>query len=248
MKLTSPMTVLITGASRGIGAAIAKRLAAEQMHLILHYGRSEQAVQNIATTCREQGAQVTLVQADLRLPADIKRMYEQLATSGTLPDVLINNAAIAHYGLLSDVTLAEWDDVFNVNLRSVFLLCQLFTPAMISRKFGRIVNVSSIWGQVGASCESVYAASKGGLDAFTKSLAKELAPSNITVNAVSPGIIDTEMNAGLTHDDCQQIAAEVPLGRLGQPSEVAEVIYYLVHPRNSYMTGQIVNVNGGWSM
>ncbi len=174
------------------------------------------------------------------------RMKDKLADHGMIPDILVNNAGIAHYGMLSDVTEQEWDDVMNVNLKGMFLTTQLFMGDMIRQRFGRIINVSSVWGMSGASCEVLYSTTKGGMNAFTKALAKELAPSGVTVNAVAPGAVDTVMLDKLDEDEKQALEQEIPIGRFAQPNEIASLVYFLSLPESAYITGQIISPNGGW--
>jgi 3-oxoacyl-[acyl-carrier protein] reductase len=163
-----------------------------------------------------------------------------------LPDILVNNAGKAHYGMLADVTEEEWDEVMAVNLKGTFLCSQIFMPYMVSQRFGRIINVSSVWGISGASCEVAYSASKGGVNAFTKALAKELAPSGVTVNAVAPGAVNTAMLNNLQEEELRMLEEEIPAGRLASPEEVASLVYFLALPESGYITGQVISPNGGW--
>lgn len=246
MKTLGEMTVLVTGASRGIGAQIALRFAAVGMNVIIHYMNSHEAANEVARKCIELGARVYTVSADLRSKDEILRMKDKLESHGFKPDILVNNAGISHYGLLSDVKEEDWDDVMNVNLKSVFLCSQAFMPHMISQRFGRIINVSSIWGISGGSCEVIYSAAKGGVNAFTKALAKELAPSGVTVNAVAPGAVKTEMMARFDEEELRQLEEEIPAGRLADPEEISSLVYFLALPESGYITGQIISPNGGW--
>ncbi|OXM16047.1 elongation factor P 5-aminopentanone reductase [Paenibacillus herberti] len=241
------MNVLITGGSRGIGAAIARRFAAEGMNVVIHYLNSHEQANETARECLTLGSgQIMTVSADLRSRDSLERMKEKLQSAGLLPDILVNNAGIAHYGLLSDVTDMDWDDVVAVNLKGVFLCTQLFMPEMIRSRWGRIINISSVWGISGAACEVVYSATKGGVNAFTKALAKELAPSGVTVNAVAPGAVNTEMLGGFEPQELKQLEEDIPAGRLGQPDEIASLVYFLSLPESSYITGQVISPNGGW--
>ncbi|MDR6552752.1 elongation factor P 5-aminopentanone reductase [Paenibacillus qinlingensis] len=245
-KPFSEQTVLITGASRGIGAAIAQRFAAVGMQIVIHYRDSHEAANEIARSCMKQGATVMTVSADIQSHEQILKMKDKLAQMNMIPDIIVNNAGISHYGMLSDVTEEDWDRVMNVNLKGSFLCTQAFMAAMVQQKYGRIINVSSIWGISGASCEVLYSTAKGGLNAFTKALAKELAPSGVTVNAVAPGAVQTDMMAGFQAEELDAITNEIPVGRLASPHEVASLVYFLALPESGYITGQIISPNGGW--
>jgi len=245
-KPFSETNVLVTGGSGGIGRAIAERFARGGMNVAIHYLQSHEAADETARRCRDCGVRTMTVAADLRSAAQIERMREELERYGMTPDILVNNAGIAHFGLLQDVSEAEWDDVMAVNLKGMFLCTRTFMPAMIRQKYGRIVNVSSIWGLSGASCEVLYSTAKGGMNAFTKALAKELAPSGVTVNAVAPGAVDTAMNDRLNAQEKLELAKEIPAGRFARPEEVASLVYYLALPESGYITGQIISPNGGW--
>ncbi|MDQ0113142.1 3-oxoacyl-[acyl-carrier protein] reductase [Paenibacillus harenae] len=240
------MTVLITGGSRGIGAAIAIRFAAEGVNIVIHYLHSHEAANETARTCMALGANVMTISADLRSKEQLERMYDKLKSHRMLPDILVNNGGISHYGMLMDVTEQEWDDVMAVNLKGMFLCSQLFMPHMIAGRFGRIINVSSVWGISGASCEVLYSTTKGGMNAFTKALAKELAPSGVTVNAVAPGAVDTVMMNSFNEEEKAALQQEIPAGRFGSPEEIASLVYFLSLPESSYITGQIISPNGGW--
>ncbi|MUG45623.1 elongation factor P 5-aminopentanone reductase [Paenibacillus woosongensis] len=245
-KSIGEMTVLITGASRGIGAQIALRFAAVGMNIVIHYRKSHEAANEVARKCLEAGANVCTVYADLGSREEIYRMKEKLESRGIKPDILVNNAGISHYALLSDVSEEQWDEVMNINLKSVFLCSQAFMPYMINQRFGRIINVSSVWGISGGACEAVYSAAKGGVNAFTKALAKELAPSGVTVNAVAPGAVKTDMMERFTAEEIRMLEEEIPAGRLASPEEIASLVYFLALPESGYITGQIISPNGGW--
>ncbi|GAA4872028.1 SDR family oxidoreductase [Paenibacillus vulneris] len=239
-------TVLVTGASRGIGAAIAERFSSVGMNVVIHYLQSHEAANETARSCMKHGAKVLTAAADLRSREQILRLQEKLEHHNMMPDILVNNAGISHYGLLSDVTEEMWDEVMDINLKGVFLATQQFMKPMISQKYGRIINVSSIWGISGASCEVIYSTAKGGINAFTKALAKELAPSGVTVNAVAPGAVDTMMMANFDMDEKAALENEIPVGRFAQPDEIASLVYFLALPESGYITGQIISPNGGW--
>lgn len=239
-------TVLITGGSRGIGAAIAQRFASAQMNVVIHYLQSHEAANAVARQCIGSGANVLTVTADLRSKEQIERMREKLEHHGMVPDIIVNNAGISHYGLLSDASEEDWNMVMDINLKGTFLVTQQFLPNLISQKYGRIINVSSIWGLSGASCEVLYSTAKGGINAFTKALAKELAPSHVTVNAVAPGAVDTMMLSGFSDDEKTAMQQDIPAGRFGSPDEIASLVYFLALPESGYITGQIISPNGGW--
>lgn len=246
MKRLDQMTVLITGGSRGIGAAIAKRFAAEGVNIVINYLNSHELANETARTCMALGANVLTISADLRSSEQLKRMADKIESHNMMPDILVNNGGISHYGMLMDVTEQEWDDVMSINLKGMFLCSQLFMPHMIAQKYGRIINVSSIWGLAGASCEVLYSTTKGGMNAFTKALAKELAPSGVTVNAVAPGAVDTVMMDSFNAEEKAALQQEIPAGRFGSPEEIASLVYFLALPESSYITGQIISPNGGW--
>ncbi|MBD2870673.1 elongation factor P 5-aminopentanone reductase [Paenibacillus arenilitoris] len=246
MKTLQQMTVLITGGSRGIGAAIAKRFAAEGVNIVIHYLQSHEIANETARACMALGANVLTISADLRSREQLERMRDKLAVHGMLPDILVNNGGISHYGMLMDVTEEDWDDVMAVNLKGMFLCTQLFMPHMVAQRYGRIINVSSIWGLSGASCEVLYSTTKGGMNAFTKALAKELAQAGVTVNAVAPGVVDTDMMVGFNEEEKAALEQEIPAGRFGSAEEIASLVYFLSLPESSYITGQVISPNGGW--
>ncbi|AFH64170.1 elongation factor P 5-aminopentanone reductase [Paenibacillus caseinilyticus] len=245
-KPFTEQTVLVTGGSRGIGAAIAGRFASVGMNVVIHYLQSHEAANETARSCMKSGARVLTVTADLRSKDGIERMQDKLAQHDMYPDILVNNAGVTHYGLLSDVTEEQWDEIMGINLKGTFLMTRQFMPRMISQKYGRIINVSSIWGISGASCEVAYSTAKGGINAFTKALAKELAPSGVTVNAVAPGAVDTLMMSGFDEQEKAAMENDIPVGRFGKPDEIASLVYFLALPESGYITGQIISPNGGW--
>ncbi|WP_239616936.1 elongation factor P 5-aminopentanone reductase [Cohnella mopanensis] len=239
---------LVTGASRGIGAAVARRLAADGVDVAIQYYSAVEAAEGVADECRGSGVQAITLQADLRSKASTLNLKEQLDRLQWVPDIVVHCAGMAHYGLIDDMDDTLWDDLMNVNLKGAFYLTQSFGPAMRWKRWGRFVHLSSIWGEIGAAGEAAYAASKGGLNAFTKSVAKEMASSGITVNAVSPGAIDTDMLSTLDRDDREQLCREIPAGRLGRAEEVAQLVRFLVSDDAHYITGQTFGLNGGWHM
>ncbi|MBO5372351.1 MAG: SDR family NAD(P)-dependent oxidoreductase [Lachnospiraceae bacterium] len=239
-------TVLITGASRGIGKAIAATFAGAGYDLVLNCTHSIDILTTHAKELEElYGIRTLCVQADVGNYAAVADMFAQTKSFCKGIDILINNAGISHIGLLSDMSIEKWNNIINTNLSSVFSCCKHAIPYMVSQKSGKIINISSDWGLVGASCEVAYSASKGGINAFTKALAKELAPSNIQVNAVACGVIDTSMNSCFDADEKATLADEIPAGRFGSPTEVAKYILQLSNAP-SYLTGQIISFDGGW--
>ena len=239
-------TAIITGASRGIGKAIAIKLAKEGYHLALFCHNNIDLLNDLAQKLRtEYIVEVYTYQGDISDPGfTIPACEDALEKLGQV-DVLINNAGIAHIGLLTDMTIDEWDNVINTNLSSVFYTSKAVAPSMVSRKSGNIINISSMWGSVGASCEVAYSASKGGVNSFTKAFAKELAPNGVAVNAITCGVVDTEMNGQLSPDEKAELAEEIPVGRFCDPSEIAETVFSIINAP-SYMTGQIIGVDGGY--
>lgn len=238
--------VLITGASRGIGKAIAARFAQEGCTLIINCSKSADALLELKKELEHLYHVPVLASVgnigDFRY---ISQLFEEIKQEFGSVDILVNNAGISHIGLLSDMSPEEWHRVIDTNLSSVFYTSKLAIPYMLSKQAGKIINISSVWGNVGASCEVAYSASKGGMNSFTKALAKELAPSNIQVNAIACGCIDTEMNRCFSEEERQELINEIPAGRFGKPEEVAELAFSLAHEHN-YLTGQIITLDGGW--
>lgn len=238
-------TVLITGASRGIGASCAKRFAKAGFSVIVHYNKNEGMAQNICDEVIKKGGKAIALQADLANPAEIEELAKKATEWNGGVDVLVNNAGLAMYKMLCDTTTHDLDTLFAVNIRSMMLLSKALLPHMIHRKEGRIINLSSIWGITGASCEVAYSATKAAVIGFTKALAKELGPSGILVNCVAPGVIDTDMNAILDDETKAALCEETPLGRMGSPEEIAETVFYLASDASRYITGQVISPNGG---
>lgn len=235
-------TVLITGASRGIGAATARIFAKNGYHTVITCAHDREALFSLKEEIA-QSYQVpcTAIICDVSNYAETEQLFASIPS----PDVLINNAGISYFGLLSEMSVEDWHRVMDTNLNSCFYTCRLAIPAMVHKKEGHILNISSVWGSAGSSMETAYSASKGGLNALTKALAKELAPSNIQVNAIAPGVIDTAMNHCLSAEDLCTLREEIPADRLGTPEEVALLAWQVVNAP-SYMTGQIITIDGGW--
>lgn len=239
-------TILITGASHGIGRAIAKRFAAEGFSLILNCKTDTALLRSYADElARTHGIQTLAVPGDISDHAFVCELFAQANNAFGGVDVLVNNAGISHIGLLTDLSIDDWNRVIATNLTSVFSCCHEAVPYMVRQKSGCIINISSVWGSVGASCEVAYSASKGGVNSFTKALAKELAPSNITVNAIACGVIDTRMNGCFDADERAALEAEIPMGRYGTVDEVAALAWQLA-TAPAYLTGQILTIDGGW--
>lgn len=235
-------TALITGASRGIGKAIAKEFAIQGYDLYLTCISSIELLKEYARELEQtHGIHCLAIQADMGHYEDVSGVFEKIPTL----DVLVNNAGISFVGLLSDMTPEEWHKVMHTNLDACFYTSKLAIPLMLQNHSGRIINISSVWGNVGASMEVAYSASKGGVNTFTKALAKELAPSNIQVNAIACGCIDTQMNACFSQEEQDALVEEIPAGRFGTPEEVAAFVLDLAE-KHSYLTGQIITLDGGW--
>lgn len=233
-------TALITGGSRGIGAACARRLAAEGYRVAINYNQSCQQAEALA---EELGG--IAVQADVADPEQVKTMVDTVLDKFCQLDILVCNAGVSHIGLLSDMTDEEWRRLFAVNVDGMFYCCRAAIPHFVHRKCGRIVTVSSMWGQVGASCEAAYSASKAAVIGLTRALAKELGPSGISVNCVAPGVIDTEMNLELSAQDLDALREETPLGQIGTAGQVADAVWFLCGGQSDFITGQVLGVNGG---
>lgn len=239
-------TVFITGASRGIGAETARLFAERRYAVGINYCRSRDRAEALAEELRGLGAQVELYPGDVSDRAQVDGMMQAFLRDFGRIDVLVCNAGLARQELFTDITAQSWREMLGVNLDGVFHCCQGALPDMLHRKQGRIITLSSMWGQVGASCEVAYSAAKAGVIGLTKALAKELGPSGITVNCVAPGVIETEMNGQLSQETRDALAEETPLERMGTPREVAEAIWFLASPAGRFFTGQVLAPNGGF--
>lgn len=238
------MNILITGASRGIGKQIAIDLAKTRHNVIANYNKSEKDAKLMQEKLKKENYEIDIYNADVSKRDEVKCMIEFVIKKYGKIDVLINNAGISQEKMFTDITDSDWNNMLQVNLTSVFYTIQETLPNMIHNKSGCIINISSIWGLVGASCEVHYSVSKAGIDALTKSLAKELGPSNIRVNSIAPGIIDTDMNKSYTKQELDNIKEEIPLNKIGSPSCISRCINWLIN--DDYTTGQIISPNGGW--
>ena len=238
-------TVLITGAAKGIGAAIVRRFAERGDRVAIHYKTSEAQAEALCAELSAAGYEVFAVSADLSCAEEIRRMMSLVEHRFGGVDVLVNNAAVAQQKPFRTLTEGDWDAVFDSNVKSVFLCTQGALPHMLERRFGSVVNIASVWGQTGASCEVAYSAAKAALIGMTRALAKELGPSGIRVNCVAPGVIQTDMTGNLSVDDLEALKEQTPLGMIGRPEDVAGTVVFLASEDARFITGQVVSPNGG---
>ena len=243
-KNIASKVVVITGAARGIGRCIAEYLARKGYIVVADYNKSDKEAIQLKENLKKENIDIEIFRADVSDRAEVKELIEYTIRKYSKIDCIINNAGIDQIKMFSDITDEDWNSIINNNLNSVFYMCQEALKYMIHAKDGSIINISSIWGQVGASCESAYAVSKAGIDALTKSLAKELGPSNIRVNSIAPGFIDTDMNNNFTEKEKSEIIEEIPLQKIGKTLDVAKCVEWLIN--DEYVTGQVIGVNGGW--
>lgn len=236
--------ILITGASKGIGYNLAINLASLGNIIIANYNKSEKEAQLLKKEAENNNWKIDIFKADVSKRNSVKDMINYTIKKYNKIDVLINNAGISSFNLFTDISDDEWHYVLNNNLYSTFCVTQEILPYMINQKNGCIINISSIWGLVGASCESLYSISKAGMDSMTKSLAKELGPSNIRINSIAPGIINTDMNKSLSTDVLNNIKNDIPLGKIGNPYSIFKCVEWLIN--DDFTTGQIISINGGW--
>ncbi len=233
--------VLITGASRGIGKACALKFRNEGYRVFINYYKSKDEAFKIF---REN--ELNPLYADIKNSSDVKKMVDFIKENYGGIDVLVNNAGISlPQKLITDVTEEEWDNLFDVNVKGIFNVTKEILPIMINKKYGSIINISSMWGVTGGSCEVPYSATKSAVIGFTKALAKEVGPSGIRVNCVAPGVIKTDMNKNLTNEDFKALEDETPLGFIGEPESVADLVYFLAEETSSFITGEVININGG---
>ena len=234
-------TVLITGGSRGIGKCIAENLAKENFNVVLNYNKSKKQAEEIKKELKEMGCNIEIFKADISKREDVKKLVKFALEKFKNIDILINNAGIAKIQMFNDITDDDWNEMINTNLNSAFYSIQEVLPNMIHNKSGCIINISSIWGMVGASCEVAYSVSKAGIDGMTKSLAKELGPSNIRVNSIAPGVIDTQMNSNLDNTIKEQLKNDTPLNKIGKPIDIYRCVKWLIE--DEFTTGQIISPN-----
>lgn len=238
--------VLITGASRGIGKSCALLFAHMGWHIFLNCRCSIMELRQVEKQIlAETPGSCTVVPGDVGNPTDVQQIFHTIYQICPCLDVLVNNAGIAHIGLLTDVTDQQWQNIINTNLSSVFYCCRSAIPPMVSKKQGHIINISSMWGTCGASCEVAYSAAKSGVHGLTRALAKELAPSNIQVNAIACGVIDTSMNSQLSMEERRDLEEAIPFGRFGKPEEVAQLVWDIANGPD-YLTGQVIGIDGGY--
>ena len=239
-------TVVITGASRGIGRECARLFAQKGYNVVINYNNSEDRARELCDELISQGFSAAMVKADVSVSAQAKKLIDKAVELFGSIDVLVNNAGIGEQRLITDVTDEIWERMIGVNLNAVFYCTRQALKHMINKKSGKIINISSIWGICGASCEVHYSAAKAGVIGFTKALAKEVGLSGITVNCVAPGVIETEMNKALSKDDLEALCDETPVGRLGTPKDIASTVLFLAEDTGSFITGQVISPNGGF--
>ena len=241
-------TAMVTGASRGIGKAIALRLAGEGYNLVVNYVNGKDAAEAVAKEAEEIGAKTLVVQADISKAIDVERLFSETISEFGRLDVLVNNAGITRDNLLIKMSEKEFEDVLETNLKGAFLCTKAAAKPMMKQRIGRIINITSVVGIVGNAGQSNYAAAKAGLIGFTKSIAKELAKRNITVNAIAPGFIETEMTAVIPEKVRDALLTGIPAGRPGKPEDVANAVAFLAAESTNYITGQVLNIDGGMVM
>jgi len=239
-------TVLVTGSSRGIGKAIAYEFALLNYNVVINCVKNVNKLNDTFKQLKNINNNILAVQADVSNYNQVCNMYDEIENKFGSVDIVINNAGISYVGLFNEMKPDNWKDIMNTNVNSMFNCTYKALPHMISNKSGSIINISSIWGNVGASCEAVYSASKGAVNSFTKALAKELGPCNIRINAISCGIIDTEMNCFLSEDEKKQLTEQIPLMRFGKPKDVAKLAVFLASENSNYLTGQIITLDGAF--
>lgn len=240
-------TAIITGASRGIGKAIATLLAQNDYNVVINYNHSEDQAKALVDELTAQGLSAVCYKADVSDEAQAEALVRFTLDRWGKVDLLVNNAGISTSGLLIDMPIEQINDTISVNLTGTIVMTQKVAKGMLSNRSGNIVNISSIWGEIGGSCEAVYSATKGGVIAFSKAMAKELGYNGIRVNCIAPGIIDTDMNARLSTSDVQNIIDDIPCQRIGRAEDIAKAVLWLASDEASYINGQVLSINGGWN-
>lgn len=246
MGKLSGKIALITGASRGIGRGIAVEMAKQGAQVVINYSKDDEGANKTLEEIKKMNGYAILVKEDIGTFNGCKNMVEEVIKTLGRIDILVNNAGISSIGLFMDSQEDDIDKMVNINLLGAMYLTRNVIEYMIPRKCGTIINISSIWGEVGASCEVLYSATKGGVNLFTKALAKELAPSNIRVNAIAPGVINTQMNECFSEEEKNSLADDIPIGRFGEPTEIGKIAVFLSSDDSSYITGQIIKADGGF--
>ncbi|HAL19674.1 MAG TPA: 3-oxoacyl-ACP reductase [Ruminococcaceae bacterium] len=239
-------TVIVTGSSKGIGAAAAIMFAQKGFNVVINYNESYESASLLCSSLVSNGYSVITQKANVANKMEVDLMVKETLYKFGSIDVLINNAGVAYQLLITDTDEIDFDRIIDIDLKGVFNCCKSVTQTMVNQKSGTIINISSMWGQVGASCEVAYSAAKAGVIGLTKALAKELAPSGITVNCIAPGLIETGMNSNLTVEELNDFVNEIPLGRMGSADEIAAAAYFLASPAADYITGQVLGINGGY--
>lgn len=238
-------TAVVTGSSRGIGAAICKKLCENGFSVAVNYRESEEKAKELVRQLLDGGYDAFAVKADISRPDEARQLIEEAVKRNGRIDVLVNNAGVSVRSFFDSTTDEQWRGIIGTNLDGVFYCSRAAVKRMLTAKSGRIINISSMWGQTGASCEVAYSASKAGVIGLTKALAKELAPSGITVNCICPGVIDTDMMSGFSENDRLLIAEDIPLGHFGSPGDIANAVAFFASDSASYITGQVLGINGG---
>lgn len=236
---------LVTGGAKGIGEAVVRLLCNRGYSVVVNYNTSEKKAEELVCDLKDRGADIMTYRCDVSAADDVAKMFTEISTKFGTPLFVVNNAGIAEQSLFTDISDESFEKMIDTNLKGTFNVCREAVKYMVKAKCGSIVNVSSMWGQVGGSCEVHYSASKAGVIGLTKALAKEVGPSNIRVNCVAPGCIDTDMMNSFSDDDIKNLCEEIPLERIGRPEEVANIVEFLLSDLSSYITGQVIGVNGG---
>lgn len=236
---------VVTGGASGIGEATVRALCKDGMSVVINYNSSEAKAEALASELSFKGSDIMTFKANVADSLEVNEMFEKVSKDFGMPDVLVCNSGIAQQKLFTDITDDDWNTMLGVNLTGVFNCCRAVLPYMIMEKYGRIINISSMWGQIGASCEVHYSAAKAGVIGLTKALAQEVAPSGITVNCIAPGAVETKMMASFSQDDINALCEEIPLMRLGKAEEIAAAVSFFASEKAGYITGQILGVNGG---
>jgi 3-oxoacyl-[acyl-carrier protein] reductase len=237
-------TAIVTGGAKGIGRAIVEELATQGIQVILNYKKSEKQAIKVKEELTQKGCKVEICKADVSKREEVQKVVQFAKSTYGKIDILVNNAGIDKYNLFTEITDEEWNEILSNNLNSVFYMSQEVVRDMIKNKKGCIINISSIWGMTGASCEVAYSVSKAGIDGLTKALAKEVAPSGIRVNSIAPGMIMTDMNKVFSEDELKYMKEQIPLRKFGKPEDIAKCVSWLIE--DEYTTGQIISPNGGW--